>query len=424
MISDVLTIILGGGSGTRLFPLTRLRSKPAVPLAGKYRLIDIPISNSINSGMSRIMVLTQFNSASLNWHVSRAYVFDRFSSGFVTILAAEQTHASSDWFQGTADAVRKVLPHIRARSHAHALILSGDQLYRMDYRLMLQHHIDQNADVTIATIPVTAEEAPGLGILKTNDVSDVVEFVEKPSSDNLAGLESKVSDQMQRQDRIYLGSMGIYIFNQDVLDHELSSRPDVKDFGKELIPDAIDRRRVVSYPFEGYWSDIGTIRSFYEANLDLAGPSPKFDMFEPTAPIYTNPRILPPAKIIDSTIHHSLIAEACVILNSKITDSVIGIRSYIGSDVKISRSIVLGMDYYSWHDRSVRNEGLDGPDNPGIGKGSVIENTIMDRNVRIGDGCVIRNHAHVDHADGDNYYIRDGIVVLPKNAVLPAGTVI
>ncbi len=419
-----MTIILGGGSGTRLFPLTRLRSKPAVPLAGKYRLIDIPISNSINSGMSRIMVLTQFNSASLNRHVSSAYGFDRFNHGFVTILAAEQTHASPDWFQGTADAVRQVLPHIRARRHSYALILSGDQLYRMDFRHMLQHHVDRKAEVTIATIPVTAEEAPGLGILKMNKANDVIDFVEKPSSDNLGGLESEVSEEMQRQGRTYLGSMGIYIFNQEVLDDELSSRPEVKDFGNELIPDAIGRYRVVSYPFEGYWSDIGTIRSFYEANLSLAGPSPLFDMFDPTAPIYTNPHILPPAKILDSTIHHSLIAEACIILNSEISDSVIGIRSYIGSDVKISKSIVLGMEYYSWHDRSVRDVGLDGPDNPGIGTGSVIENTIIDLNVRVGDGCVIRNHAGVDHADGDNYYIREGIVVLPKNAVLPAGTVI
>ncbi len=424
MITDVLTIILGGGAGSRLFPLTRLRSKPAVPLAGKYRLIDIPISNSINSGMSRIMVLTQFNSASLNRHVSSAYTFDRFGSGFVTILAAEQTHASPDWFQGTADAVRQVLPHIRARRHTYSLILSGDQLYRMDYRKMLQHHIDCDAEVTIATIPVAAEDAPGLGILKTNEGMDVVDFVEKPPSDKLDGLESTVSEEMQRQNRTYLGSMGIYIFNQQVLDDELSSRPDVKDFGKELIPGAIGRRRVVSYPFEGYWSDIGTIRSFYEANLDLTGPSPEFDMFEPTAPIYTNPRILPPAKILSSTIHHSLIAEACVILNSKISNSVIGIRSYIGSDVKISRSIILGMDYYSWHDRSVRDVGLDGPDNPGIGTGSVIENTIIDLNVRVGDGCVIRNEAGISHADGDHYYIRDGIVILPKNAVLPEGTVI
>ncbi len=423
-MKEVLTIILGGGAGTRLFPLTRVRSKPAVPLGGKYRLIDIPISNSINSGMPRIMVLTQYNSASLNRHVTRAYSFDRFDLGFVIILAAEQTPASTDWFQGTADAVRQVLPHIRARRHDYALILSGDQLYRMDYRPMLEYHIDNKAHVTIATIPVTAEDAPGLGILKTNEKNEIVDFVEKPGPDQLAGLESDVSPKMREAGRVYLGSMGIYFFDREVLDDELTSAPEVTDFGKELIPSVIGTHKVVSYPFEGYWSDIGTIRSFFEANLSLAAPEPAFDMFEPTTPIYTNPRILPPTKILGATIEHSLIAEACVIMKSRVTESVIGIRSYIGKDVVINRSVILGLEYYSWHDRSVRERGLDGPDNPGIGDGSVIENTIIDLNVRVGEGCVVRNEKGVVHADGDFYYIRDGIIILPKNAVLPPGTVI
>lgn len=419
---NVLTVILGGGAGSRLFPLTGMRSKPAVPLAGKYRLIDIPISNSINSGMPRIFVLTQFNSASLNSHVTRAYSFDRFDRGFVTILAAEQTHTSTNWFQGTADAVRQVMPHIRAVRHDHVLILSGDQLYRMDFRKLLKHHEAANADITIATIPVTAADATGLGILKT-DVNDrVIDFHEKPLPDALGGLESDVSPEMKRLERTYLGSMGIYVFNRSVLDDELKRKPEFTDFGKELIPQAIKNHKVVSYPFEGYWSDIGTIRSFYEANLALADPNPEFDMFEPTAPIYTSPRILPPAKILGARIERSLIAEACVIMNSQVSDSVIGIRSFIGDDVVIKRSVILGLDYYSWHDRSMRDRGLDGPDNPGIGAGSFVENAIIDRNVQVGRGSIIRNVAGIEHADGPNYHIRDGIVILPKNAIIPPGT--
>jgi glucose-1-phosphate adenylyltransferase len=387
-------------------------------------LIDIPISNSINSGMSRIMVLTQFNSASLNRHVMRAYTFDRFDNGFVTILAAEQTPTSTEWFQGTADAVRQVLPHIRARRHKYNLILSGDQLYRMDFRKMLAHHKKCGAQITIATIPVTAEEAPRLGILKTDDESKVVDFVEKPPADKLDGLESSVSEAMEKENRRYLGSMGIYIFNSGVLEEDLAVSPQMTDFGREVIPAAIGKHKVVSYPFEGYWSDIGTIRSFFDANLDLAGPSPAFDMFDALSPIYTNPRILPPAKILGSEVVHSLIAEAAIVSQSRISESIIGIRSYIGNDAEVRRSIILGMDYYSWHDRSVREVSLDGPDNPGIGAGSIVENAILDRNVRVGEGCIIRNEAGIENADAENYHIRDGIVILPKNTVLPPGTVI
>ncbi len=423
-MQDIISVILGGGAGTRLFPLTKMRSKPAVPLAGKYRLIDIPISNSINSGIPRIMVLTQFNSASLNRHVTQAYQFDRFGRGFVTILAAEQTPHSTDWFQGTADAVRQTMPHLSARRHSHVLILSGDQLYRMDYAKMFEHHVDTRAEITIATIPVTAADAPGLGILKTDSEDTVVGFTEKPGVDVLPGLESEVSPKMKAAGRTYLGSMGIYIFDSAVLLDELEGNPTFTDFGKELIPHAIEHRKVVSYPFTGYWSDIGTIRSFFEANLSLAGPRPEFDMFDPVAPIYTNPRILPPAKIRRSEIVDSLVAEACVILDSHISNSVVGIRSFIGEGVRLNRTVMLGFDYYSWHERTVRDRGLDGPDNPGIGAGSQIENTIIDRNVKIGAGCIIRNETGRQNFDGDNYFIRDGIVIIPKNAVIPPGTVI
>jgi len=423
-MQDIITVILGGGAGTRLYPLTKLRSKPAVPLAGKYRLIDIPISNSINSGIPRIMVLTQFNSASLNRHVTQAYQFDRFGRGFVTILAAEQTPHSTDWFQGTADAVRQTMPHLSARRHSHVLILSGDQLYRMDYSKMFRHHVEKGAEITIATIPVAASDAPGLGILNTDADNTVLGFTEKPGLQELAGLESMVSPDMQAAGRVYLGSMGIYIFDSDVLVRELEGNPTFTDFGKELIPNVIEHHKVFSYPFTGYWSDIGTIRSFFEANLSLTGPSPEFDMFDPVAPIYTNPRILPPAKIRHSEIVDSLIAEACVILDSHISDSVVGIRSFIGEGSTLHRTVMLGFDYYSWHDRAVRDRGLDGPDRPGIGPGSSIENTIIDRNVKIGEGCVIGNQAGVQNHDGDGYSIRDGIVIIPKNTIIPPGTVI
>jgi glucose-1-phosphate adenylyltransferase len=423
-MQDIITVILGGGAGTRLFPLTKMRSKPAVPLAGKYRLIDIPISNSINSGMPRIMVLTQFNSASLNRHVAQAYQFDRFGRGFISILAAEQTPHSTDWFQGTADAVRQTMPHLTARRHSHVLILSGDQLYRMDYAQMFEHHKETGAEITIATIPVTAAEAPGLGILKTDDQNVVVGFTEKPAAEELDGLESEVSPEMKEAGREYLGSMGIYIFESTVLTRELAGNPTFTDFGKELIPHAIEHRKVVSYPFTGYWSDIGTIRSFFEANLSLAGPAPDFDMFDPLAPIYTNPRILPPAKIRHSEITDSLVAEACVILDSHISDSVVGIRSFVGEGSTLHRTVMLGFDYYSWHERAIRDRGIDGPDQPGIGTGSRIENAILDRNVRIGEGSVITNEAGIQDFDGDNYSIRDGIIVIPKNTVIPPGTVI
>ena len=422
-MNNVVAIVLGGGAGSRLFPLTQMRSKPAVPLAGKYRLIDVPISNCLNSGIDRIFVLTQFNSASLNRHVARAFRFDQFRRGFVSVLAAEQTPGSNEWFQGTADAVRQSLQHVRTFSHRLVLILSGDQLYRMNYRRLLEHHRLKKADITLATIPVTAHDAPGFGILKTNDDATITEFYEKPPFEELGGKESLVSQEMAAAGRIYLASMGIYVFDRDLLAQLLDSDVAAHDFGKQVIPRAITSRRVVSYPFEGYWSDIGTIRSFYEANLMLTKPKPEFNMFDPKAPLYTNARMLPPAKIENSVVRASIIAESAVIIESEVLDSVIGLRSFIGRGTKVDHSIVMGADYYPWEPREQRST-VEGPDRPGIGEGSTIINTIVDRNASIGRNCMISNAEGVTHLDGDGFYIRDGLVVIPKNAAIPDGTVI
>lgn len=420
-MTDLISVILGGGAGTRLHPLTLHRSKPAVPLAGKYRLIDIPVSNCINSGFNRIFVLTQFNSASLNRHIGNTYQFDRFRRGFVTILAAEQTPSSTDWFQGTADAVRRSRPHLDNHPHSHVLILSGDQLYTMDYRVLMRHHNDSGADITIATIPVRAEEAPAFGILKTDDDGVITEFYEKPPIENLDGKESPVPGEMEDEGRIYLASMGIYVFNKEALRDLLDKHPDEHDFGRELIPRVISEGRVVSYPFTGYWSDIGTVGSFYEANLMLASNLPAFDIYNPEMPIYTNARMLPPAKIQNSSISQSLIGEASVIVDSRIEESVIGIRSYIGRNVSIRRSIVMGADYYPWQVPVSTDQGSV---YPGIGDDSVVEGAIIDRNVSVGTKCVIGNREGVQEGSNDLFYIRDGIVVIPKGTAIPDGTVI
>ncbi len=422
-MNNVVAIILGGGAGSRLFPLTHQRSKPAVPLAGKYRLIDVPVSNCLNSGIDRIFVLTQFNSASLNRHIARAYRFDQFRRGFVSILAAEQTPGSSDWFQGTADAVRQSLQHVMNFRHEHVLILSGDQLYRMNYRRLIDHHRQKGATITLATIPVGKEDAPGFGILKTDADETITEFYEKPAFDELSGKESPVSDAMAAEGRHFLASMGIYVFNRQTLVDLLSENPTQHDFGKQIIPSAIQKQKVVSYPFDGYWSDIGTIRSFYEANLMLARPKPEFNMFDPKSPLYTNARMLPPAKIENSTVVNSIIAESAVVIESQISDSVIGLRSFLGRGTQVRRSIVMGADYYPWEPHSKRAT-IEGPERPGIGEDSTIENAIVDRNASIGRGCVITNRDKVSELDGDGYYIRDGLVVIPKNAAIPDGTVI
>lgn len=422
-MKEVISVILGGGAGSRLHPLTYRRSKPAVPLAGRYRLIDIPISNCINSNLNRIFVLTQFNSASLNRHIQKAYQFDRFGSGFVTILAAEQTPTSKDWFQGTADAVRRVLMHMNSHNHEYVLILSGDQLYSMDYQKMIAHHKETNADITIATIPVVASDAPGFGILKTDDNHRITEFYEKPALEELDGKESPVSDELRDAGRIYLASMGIYLFNKTLLNDMLNDDRAMHDFGKGIIPKAIKSEHVVSYPFSGYWSDIGTIKSFFDANLMLAQPQPPFTMYDPKSPIYTSRRTLPHAKVNNARIHNSIISEASVIVDSDVEDSVIGIRTFIGRGATVKRSIIMGADYYHWHDSTMVPR--EGPSNPGIDEDSYIEGAIIDRNVSIGKRCRIFNKDHVQEGgDGENFFIRDGIIVITKNVRIEDDTII
>ena len=406
-MNRVLSVILGGGAGTRLFPLTRHRAKPAVPLAGKYRLVDVPISNCINSGLDKIFVLTQFNSASLNGHIARAYVFDRFRDGFVTILAAEQTTASEAWYQGTADAVRRSMPHIQSYAHDQVLILSGDQLYTMDYRVMLEHHERLGADITIAATPVIAEEAPAFGILKTDEEQRITEFYEKPPIDDLDGKESPVSEEMQAAGRIYLASMGIYVFDADVLREVLDAHPDEHDFGKKVIPRAIHERHVVTYPFTGYWNDIGTVRSFFETNIMLAQPHPPFNLFDPEMPLYTNARLLPPGKITRSRVENTIVGEASVIVDSEITNSVIGIRSFIDRGTRMDRTVLMGADYYRWARPDGRSR-IEGPVFPGVGAGSRVENAIVDRNASIGNRCTICNQAGVLEGEGPGFYIRVG----------------
>lgn len=423
-MNRTLAVILGGGAGTRLFPLTRNRAKPAVPLAGKYRLVDVPISNCINSGLERIFVVTQFNSASLNKHVARAYQFDRYRGGFVTILAAEQTPKSEQWYQGTADAVRQSIQHMRSYPHERVVILSGDQLYSMDYRTMIDHHDATGADITIGVTPVVAEDAPGFGILKTGDAHRITEFYEKPPLDQLAGKESPVSRDLAAEGRTYLASMGIYVFEAKVLERVLDEHPGEHDFGKEIIPGAIKSGcKVVAYPFTGYWNDIGTVRSFFETNLMLGSAHPEFNLYDARMPLYTNARVLPPAKVTRSRIENTLLSEGSVIIDSDIADSVIGIRSYIGARSRIRRTVMMGADYYPWAEADDPSR-VQGPPHPGIGEDTRIENAIIDKNVSIGDGCRITNAAGVEEGEGPGFYIRDGIIVMVKGAEIANGTVV
>ena len=422
-MNQVLAVILGGGAGTRLFPLTRDRAKPAVPLAGKYRLVDVPISNCINSGLDRIFVVTQFNSASLNNHISRSYVFDRFRGGFVTVLAAQQTLASEKWYQGTADAVRRSMSHLSSYPHEQVLILSGDQLYTMDYGVMLEHHQQSGADITIAATPVHANDAPGFGILKTDGHQRITEFYEKPRYDELEGKDSPVSPEMMLAGRIYLASMGIYIFEAEVLREVLAAYQNDHDFGKAIIPRAISERRVISYPFPGYWNDIGTVCSFFETNIMLAQPHPPFNIYDSDFPLYTNARLLPPAKVTRSRLENTIIGEGSVIVDSTISNSVIGIRSFIDRGTRINRAVLLGADYYRWADADSRGS-VRGPAFPGVGADTRIENTIIDKNASVGNNCVIANEAGVQEGEGPGFYIRDGIIVIVKNAEIPDGTVI
>ena len=423
LTDKVLVVILGGGAGTRLFPLTRDRAKPAVPLAGKYRLVDVPISNCLNSGLDRIFVVTQFNSASLNNHIARAYAFDRFSGGFVTILAAEQTPASEQWYQGTADAVRRSIAHFKSHAHDRVLILSGDQLYSMDYRRMIEHHVEHEAEITVAATPVVAAEAPGFGILKTDATERITEFYEKPKLDALAGKESPVTPELTAQGRIYLASMGIYVFEASVLYELLDSRPDDHDFGKAIIPNAIHGRRVFAYPFTGYWNDIGTVRSFFETNIMLAQPHPAFNLYDPKFPLYTDALMLPPAKVSRSRLENTLVGVGSVIVDSDISNSVVGLRSFIDRGSRLARTVFMGADYFRWEESDVRSRSQ-GPAYPGVGQGTQIENAIIDKNASIGNWCVITNTKGVQEGEGPGFAIRDGIVVVVKNAEIAGGTVI
>jgi len=426
-ISDrTLSIIMGGGQGTRLFPLTRERSKPAVPLAGKYRLVDIPISNCINSGLKRIYLLTQFNSASLHRHLTQSYTFDNFSGGFVGILAAEQTFASTSWYQGTADAVRKNIIHFLNHSFDYALILSGDQLYRMNFRSVLQQHEDNKADVTIATIPVPRESASSLGIMQVNADRRIVRFVEKPKDP--AVLDTlKVSPEMHASLGIegmpdaYLASMGIYVFNREILLRLLDN--DFTDFGKHIIPSAIGQLRVDSYVFQGYWEDIGTIRSFFDANLDLTSELPSFNFFDMVHPIFTRPRFLPASKINGAEIDHAVVADGCIITRAKLRNSVVGVRSLIYEGAELNRVFAMGNDYYESQESIQQNREAGRPP-VGIGPGTRIENAIIDKNSRIGANCVLSPAGKPENLDHPLYFIRDGILVVPKNAVIPDGTVV
>lgn len=422
MTENVLGVILGGGQGSRLSPLTQTRSKPAVPIAGKYRLVDIPISNCINSGIHRMFVLTQFNSASLNKHIKNTYHFSHFSKAFVDILAAEQTVQNLGWFQGTADAVRQCMHHIVSHEFDYILILSGDQLYQMDFQDMINAHIASKAEITIATIPVTEKEATDFGILKSDNDSMITSFIEKPKT----GLNEWISDtgaEMQSQGRNFLASMGIYVFNREFLINILNENPEEKDFGKEILPRAIVSNRVLSYQYEGYWTDIGNISSFFEANLGLTDEIPQFNMFDSGHTIFTRARMLPPSKISGTTLEKTIIAEGCIIQASRVERAVLGVRSRIGKETVITNTYVMGSDRYQTLEE-IQNETAAGHSLIGIGDRCHINNAIIDKNCRVGNDVTINGGAHLEDGDFDLYAVKDGIVVVKKGANLPSGTVI
>lgn len=424
--NTVLTLVLGGGQGTRLFPLTKDRAKPAVPLAGKYRLVDIPISNCINSGLKRVYLLTQFNSASLHRHVTQTFKFDQFSNGFVEVLAAEQTLNDTSWYQGTADAVRKNLNHLMNHPFDYVLILSGDQLYRMDYRSIITHHVASGADVTVATTPAPRKELPGLGIMQMDTDCRIRSFVEKPTAqevqDNLA-LNPALYPRLgiKSTDELFLASMGIYVFNRQVLVELLNNS--MTDFGKHIIPAAIQTHRVFAYVFQGYWEDIGTIRAFFEANIELTAVLPRFNFFDMAAPIFTRPRFLPACKLNGAIVELSLVADGCILNNATLRHSLIGLRSIVAEGASLYRTVLMGADYYESNESIARNES-EGQPRIGIGRHTRIENAIIDKNCRIGDHCVISPAGKAPMLDHPLYYIRDGVVVIPRNGCIPHGTVI
>jgi glucose-1-phosphate adenylyltransferase len=416
-----VAVILGGGAGSRLSPLTATRSKPAVPIAGKYRLVDIPISNCMNSDVFRMFVLTQFNSASLNKHIKNTYQFSSFSKAFVDILAAEQTPDNPTWFQGTADAVRQILHHLETHDFEYVLILSGDQLYQMDFRKMMENHIAKGADISIATIPVGDRDAPEFGILKTDQNGNITSFIEKPKKEVLQDWTSDTGERMQREGRNYLASMGIYIFNKDLLFSLLrNDMKDATDFGKEIIPYNVGKKVVTSYQYEGYWTDIGNIYSFYEANLALTLDIPPFNLFDNEKTIYTRARMLPPTKISGTTFEKTVIAEGCIVLASRIEHSVVGIRSRIGTATTISKTYIMGSDYYESMEE-MQAAAQNGTPLVGIGHRCYITNAIIDKNCRIGNDVRIVGGDHLANTDHPLYAVKDGIVVVKKGAILPNG---
>ncbi len=418
-MQDVMGVILGGGQGQRLYPLTKFRSKPAVPLAGKYRLIDIPISNCLNSQINRVFVLTQFNSASLNKHIVQTYKFDMFNGGFVDILAAEQTPDNPNWFQGTADAVRQSIKHFLPYSDVnYIIILSGDQLYQMDLHGIVQFHKDRNADITVAAIPVPAEAACNLGILKIQPDGRAIAFTEKPKPDELSDMRC----QDPANAGSCLASMGIYIFHKQFL-VDLLTRSSAADFGKDLIPESIDHQRVFAYVFHGYWEDIGTIRSFYEANLALAEASPRFNFYDVKMPVYTHPRNLPGSKLNNCNIHQSIIADGCILNGADVKHSIVGVRSRIGAGTTIKHSIIMGADRFETIEQLEENTAKKIP-NIGIGNHCTIINAIIDKDVRIGDNVSILNAHNLQEKDDEHYYIREGIILIPKGSWIRSGTVI
>lgn len=421
---SLLAVILGGGAGSRLYPLTSNRSKPAVPIAGKYRLVDIPISNCINSNINRIFVLTQFNSASLNKHIKNTYQFSAFSSGFVDILAAEQTPENTSWFQGTADAVRQSLRHMQSFDYDHVLILSGDQLYQMDFGNMFRTHVKDSADITIATIPVTQNEATEFGILRSDEENRITSFIEKPSVDILPEWISDTKEEMQRVGRNYLASMGIYLFKKEVLMELLiNKKKDSTDFGKEIIPFAITDYNVFSYQYGGYWTDIGNISSFFEANLGLTQELPPFNLFDNEQRVYSRPRMLPPAKISGSYLVNTIAGDGCIIHAERIENCVVGIRMRIGYGTKINRCYIMGCDYYETIEDMNFAESSGIP-KLGIGNDCFIENAIVDMNCRIGNNVRIIGGSHLENSDHELYTIKSGIVVIKKGVTLPDGFVI
>ena len=422
--NSLISVILGGGAGSRLYPLTAARSKPAVPIAGKYRLVDIPISNCINSNINRMFVLTQYNSASLNRHIKNTYQFSLFSSGFVDILAAEQTPDNPTWFQGTADAVRQSTRHINRYDFDYVLILSGDQLYQMDFAEIFDTHVKNNIDITIATIPVTEREATEFGILKSNEENIITSFIEKPKKDILSEWESDTGNEMKGNGRIYLASMGIYIFKREVLFDLLQKEHiDATDFGKEIIPSSISKYKVASFQYDGYWTDIGNISSFFEANLSLTLDLPPFNLFSNTKTVYSRARMLPPAKISGATFERALITEGCIINAAVIEGSIIGIRTRIGPETKIISSYIMGSDYFETLEE-IKDDLEKSLPKVGIGDRCFIKNAIVDKNCRIGNDVKINGGTHLADSDHSLYTVKDGIVVIKKSAVIPDGFVI